>query len=600
MDRRRIALVAAGLVLFTGVIAVLRTTGVGEPVAATSASAPPPTSLEPYAAEGVVVPVAGPPPERPRELTVTSGPRRLQLRWVGDAPGYEVKWGAERLDRSRLVTDSVVQIDGLDDERDYAVQVFAVDAFGRRSAPAEGSGRTQAVRSGDHALEDLFDQPDSPDPTRWRLASRGNCARATPGRDDDGRRLVLSSNCAAAPATLRSRTPFVLRDADDLGRFVVETDAPGGDGELVLDLVPGPVSLVSGDALPPDAVRLLVATSAGTTSARVVVPAGTPTSVLRTLPAMEPGVSHRWELVLRRDGAQVVFDGDVVATSPAVPGWREATALVSVAGPTAQRAAISRIAFDAAPAPAPAWVPGPEVAVGVAVEPPATGPLEALPGVTGGQLRMALLHTDASPEAPSFTVSVAGVVVPLRPAMPGVPWRPAAAYPVVADLPAEALRVTSSGKLPVTVVTGLRVQATHVDLELTGSFSGARPKVEKEPLNGRDRELARATGTVLDASGQTVPEGAAVQRGRMVFDLALEGRPGEELAGLAGFSVRVDGERLAIVPTASGGPGIAGRYRFALTTSELSSGPHMIEVRMFGTSRETRSTSAYIPFFVGR
>jgi hypothetical protein len=105
---------------------------------------------------------------------------------------------------------------------------------------------------------------------------------------------------------------------------------------------------------------------------------------------------------------------------------------------------------------------------------------------------------------------------------------------------------------------------------------------------------------VLDASGQTVPEGAAVQRGRMVFDLVLEGQPGVPLAGLAGFSVRVDDDRVAVVPTASGGPGIAGRYRFALNTGGLSPGPHMIEVRLFGTSGETRPTSAYIPFLVGR
>jgi hypothetical protein len=86
----------------------------------------------------------------------------------------------------------------------------------------------------------------------------------------------------------------------------------------------------------------------------------------------------------------------------------------------------------------------------------------------------------------------------------------------------------------------------------------------------------------------------------MVFDLLLEGRPGVALAGLAGFSVRVDDERVAVVPTASGGPGVAGRYRFALNTGDMSIGPHMIEVRLFGTSGETRPTSAYIPFFVGR
>jgi hypothetical protein len=601
MERRRIALIAVGVVLFGGVITVLRTAGVGEPVAATSTSTPPPTSLEPYAAEGVLVPTAGPPPEQPRELSVSSGPRRLQLRWTGDAPGYEVKWGpVGGLDHSRLVTDRVIQVDGLEDERMYEVAVYAVDAFGQRSSPARSTGTPHARPSDGYALEDRFDQPDAPDPTRWRLASRGNCARATPGQGDDGRRLVLSSNCAAAPATLRSRTPFVLRDADELGRFVVETDAPGADGELVLDLVPGPVSLVSGDALPPDAVRLRVATSAGATSVQVVVPAGTPTTAVRELPALETGISHRWELVLRRDGTRVVFDGNEVATSPAVPGWREATALVSVAGPTGQRAAISLIAFAAAGASPPAWVPGPEVEVSVAVQAPAAGTVKALPGVTGGQLRMALLHTDASPEAPPFSVSVAGVVVPLRAAAAGAPWRAGVAYPVVADLPAEAVRVGESGKLAVTLVTGLRVQATHVDLELSGSFTGTPPSTEKAPLIGHEPELARVQGTVLDAGGQTVPEGAAVQRGRMVFDLELQGRPGAALAGLAGFSVRVDDDRVAVVPTASGGPGITGRYRFALDTNDLSLGPHMIEVRLFGTSGETRPTSAYIPFFVGR
>ncbi|QQQ76642.1 hypothetical protein IOD16_37650 [Saccharothrix sp. 6-C] len=601
MERRRIALVAAGVVLFAGVITVLRTTGVGEPVAATTTSTPPPTSLAPYAAEGVLVPTPGPPPESPREVHVSSGPRRLQLRWTGDAPGYEVRWGAVgRLDHSRLVTDRVMQIDGLEDEQMQEVAVYAVDSFGQRSSPARSTGTPHARPAGDYALEDRFDQPDAPDPTRWRLASRGNCARATPGQDDDGRRLVLSSNCAAAPATLRSRTPFVLREADELGRFVVETDAPGGDGELVLDLVPGPVSLVSGDALPPDAVRLRVATSAGATSVQVLVAAGTPTTAVRAVPALETGLSHRWELALRRDGVRVLLDGDVVATSPAVPSWREATALVSVAGPTGQRAAVSLIAFDAAEAATPPWVPGPEVEVSVAVEAAATEPTRALPGVTGGQLRMALLHTDASPEAPSFSVSAGGVVAPLRPASAGAPWRAGVAYPVVADLPAEALRVGASGRLAVTLVTGLRVQATHVDLELSGSFSGTPPTTAKAPLIGREPELARVDGRVLDASGQTVPEGAAVQRGRMVFDLALEGRTGVRLAGLAGFSVRVDDDRVAVVPTASGGPGVAGKYRFALNTTGLSPGPHMIEVRLFATSGETRPTSAYIPFFVGR
>ncbi|NUT52814.1 MAG: hypothetical protein HOV94_36840, partial [Saccharothrix sp.] len=399
MERRRIAFIAAGVVLFAGVIAVLRSTGVGDTTTATSSSTPPPTSLAPYAAEGVLAPTPGPPPESPRELAVSPGPGRLQLRWTGDAPGYEVRWGTDRPDHSRLITQPVTQLDGLEDERGYQLEVYAVDAFGQRSEPLRAYRATPpAPPSGAFALEDRFDQPDAPDPTRWRLASRGDCARATPGQDDDRRRLVLSSSCAAAPATLRSRTPFVLRDADELGRFVVDTDAPGADGELVLDLVPGPVSVVSGDVLPPDAVRLRVATGAGTTSVQVLVPAGTPTEAVRAVPALETGISHRWELVLRRDGTRVLLDGDVVATSPAVPAWHEATALVSVAGPTGQRTAVDLIAFDTAAATAPAAVTGPDVEVVVAVEAPPAGALDQAPGLTGGQLRMALLHSDASPE----------------------------------------------------------------------------------------------------------------------------------------------------------------------------------------------------------
>jgi hypothetical protein len=91
-----------------------------------------------------------------------------------------------------------------------------------------------------------------------------------------------------------------------------------------------------------------------------------------------------------------------------------------------------------------------------------------------------------------------------------------------------------------------------------------------------------------------------VRPGRLVFDLVLSGRPGAPLAGLAGFTVRVDDQRVAAVPTDRAGPGVAGRYRLALNTAGFSAGPHMIEVRLFGTSGETRSTSAFIPFLVGR
>ncbi len=604
MDRRRIAVIAAGVVLFGGVVAVLRTTGGDDPATRSSTSAPPPTSLAPFAAEGVLVPKSGAPPQSPTGLRVVPGPRRLQVLWSGDSPGYEIRWGrGDRPDRDRLTAQSTTQLDGLDDGAQYVVEVRAVDAFGQRSEPVRTHGTPTTADGGEYAFADTFDQPNAPDPDRWRLAVRANCARATPGREDDGRRLVISSNCAAAPASLRSRTPFVLRDAEDLGRVVVETDAPGADGELTVDLVPGPVGTLIGDGLPPGTIRLRVASGNGRTSAEVLTPEGTATTSVRAVPPLEQGLSHRWELSLRRDGARVLLDGDVVATSPAVPGWREATALVSITGPTGQRVNVSLVAFDAVPASAPPNVPAPEVAVTVA---PDAAPVSGTPvrGVTGGQVRMTLVHTEESPAAPEFTLAVGDRRVPLRPAVPGAPWRAGVGYPVVADVPAAAL-VPRGDKLPVTVVTGLRVQASHVDLELTpepGAPRVAAPSTDTTPLNGLEPALARATGTVLDAGGRPVPAGSPIQRGRVVLDLVLDGRSGQRgtgLAGLAGFTVRLDGDRVAAVPTNLGGPGIAGTYRLALNTSGLAVGPHMIEVKLFGTAGETRPTSAFVPFFIG-
>ncbi|MEU7525293.1 fibronectin type III domain-containing protein [Saccharothrix sp. NPDC042600] len=597
MDRRRIAVIAAGVVLFGGVVAVLRTNGVGEQATATSTSQPPPTSLAPFAAPGVLVPTPGAAPGSPRAPRVVPGPRRLQVLWTGDAPGYEVRWGRDgKPEQTRLVAQPATELTGLDDGTEYTVDVRAVDAFGQRSEPLRVTGTPKTVQVGDYAFADAFDRPDAPDPARWRLATRGTCARA----GSDAGRLVISSTCAAAPTSLRSRAPFVLRDADELGRFVVETDAPGADGELFLDLVPGPVSTVMGDGLPPDAVRLRVASGNGRTTAEVVTPEGAPSTVVREVPPLHHALTHRWELVLRRDGTRVLLDGDVVATSPVVPRWREATALVSVAGPTGQRVHVGLVAFDGAPTGAPPVLAGPPVQVAVVAD---SGPLTGSPitGVVGGQLRMALLHTDGSPTAPEFTLAVGGTRVPLRPAVPGAPWRAGVGYPVVADVPADAL-LLDDGRLRANVLTPLRVQATHVDLELTPAPGApATSPAGTAPLPEVELDLARIDGTILDASGKPVPEGATVHRGRLVFDLTLVGRPGQRgtgLAGLAGFTVRLDEERVAAVPTNLGGPGVAGTYRLALDTSGLSAGPHMIEVRLFSTSADTRPTSAFVPFLV--
>src|SRR3954463_7603017 len=108
MDRRRIAVVAAGLVLLGGAVVVLRTAGLTEPSVVTTPIPPPPTSLTRFAGQGVLLPPPTEEPKAPQGLSVQSGSERLQLRWSGDTPGFEVRWGAGELDRTLLVAQPLV------------------------------------------------------------------------------------------------------------------------------------------------------------------------------------------------------------------------------------------------------------------------------------------------------------------------------------------------------------------------------------------------------------------------------------------------------------------------------------------------------------
>lgn len=629
MDRRRIALVAAGLVLFGGAVVVLRTTGLGEPSVVTTPVPPPPTSLTRFAGQGVLLPSSADEPATPQGLSVQSGPQRLQLRWSGDTPGFEVRWGVGELDHTLLVAQPVAQLDGLEDGREYRVEVRGVDSFGKRSAAASGSGtpHTDTSNDGRYVLLDRFDQPDAPDPDRWRLATRENCARATPGRDDDARRLVISSSCASAPVTLRSRTPFVLADSDELGRFAVETDAPGVDGELFLDLVPGPVSVVAGAAveqapdravdavgLPPGTIRTRIASSAGSTTAQVLVAPGTPRIAPtggqpHPVPAARLGMSQRWEVVLRRDGVRVLRDGALVAKGEVAPQWAEATALVGVVGPSGERVHVDLIAFAGKAASPPPLVPSPPIRVETGGATTGNTGQELVADVLGGQLRLSVVHTDGSGVAPEFTALVGGkVTVPLRPAVPGTAWQPESPYPLVADLPLESLALLGPDRhLLVSVVLPrpMRIQLTHVDLELVprpGARAATAPSTETEALNGVELDLARTNGKVLDASGEPVPDGRPLQAGRLVLDVSLDGLEGRRttarLPGLAGFTIRLDGDQVASVPTTDEGPAVAGRWRLALNTSGLPAGPHMIEIKAFSTEAAIRPASAFVSFFI--
>ncbi|MDX8032313.1 hypothetical protein SK803_19015 [Lentzea sp. BCCO 10_0856] len=570
---KRVAFAVAGIALVVGVI-VLRDTGGSSDL---PTAPPPPTKLKPFVAEQLLVPSPQGRPSTPANVVARAGHHKIQLNWTGDAPAYEVRWG----ERTKLVTRPGTQLNGLENEREQQIDIRAVDSFGQRSQPA----RTKATPRADNApytFVDRFDGSDEPDLQRWRLTKRTDCARATSGDEEDHDRLVISSSCGTRAVTLRSRTPFVRGDDDS--RLVVETDAPGTGGKLLFDLVPGPVS-VQGEPVLPGAVRASVSTDVSGNSIVELVPDGT---ITKAIPAAVPGVTVRWEVVLTKNGTQLVRDGDVVATSPFVPQWREATALIGVAALAGDRirAGIDLIGYRTAKADAPPAAPTPQVRV----DGPASTSTHPIADVTAGQLRIALIPSRESP--PVTAVKINGVEVPLRPAVEGTPWKPGAEYPAIADLPKEAF----TDNLNVQLVTTERIQVTHTDVELTGPKSppqrqSGTPLVDARPL------LADPVPEVLDAGGQPIENGAAFNRGRVVLEVRINALDAA-VAGLAGFEVRLDGTHVATVPTTADGPAAAGRWRISLNTGSLSAGAHAIEVKAFSTDSEVHPETGYVPFLL--
>ncbi|SDO95147.1 hypothetical protein [Lentzea jiangxiensis] len=571
---KRVAFAVAGLALVAGVL-VLRDTGGSDSTLPTAP--PPPTKLRAYAAEQVLVPGPQGRPGTPSNVVARAGHHRIQLAWSGDAPAYEVRWG----EKTKLVTRPGTQLNGLLNDREQEVEIRAVDSFGQRSQPA----RTRATPRADNApytFVDRFDNPAEPDLRRWRLSKRTDCARATSGDEEDHDRLVVGSSCGTRAVTLRARTPFVR--GDDESRLVVDTDAPGTGGKLLLDLVPGPVS-VQGDPVPPNTVRATVSTDAAGNSVVELVPNGT---TAKPLPPALPGVTVRWEVVLSSAGVQVVRDGDVVATSSFVPQWREATALVGFAALAGDRirAGVDLIGYRTARADAPPAGPTPQVRL----DGPASTGATPLADVTAGQLRIALIPSREGTPVPA--VEVNGVEVPIRPAVEGTPWKPGAEYPAVADLPREAFTDT----LNVRLVTQERIQVTHTDVELTGP-QGITQRESSTPLVDAKPALADPVPEVLDAGGQPVGNGAAFNRGRVVLEVRVNALDAA-VAGLAGFEVRLDGTHIATVPTTADGPAAAGRWRISLNTAALGPGAHAVEVKAFSTDQGVHPETGYVPFLL--
>ena len=654
----------AGLLLVGGAVGLLRVVGQGQlSSTAPTTLPPPPTSLAHYAADGVLVPSPGGPPPRPGRLVVRSGPNRLQVTWGSALPGghdpagaagYDVRWGASlgKLTNERLVAEPSVEIDGLADNASTTVSVSTIDAFGQRSAPSTTNGRPRADGA-TYSFSDDFHEAVVPDPRLWRLTSQDACTNA--GRTGGAfGQLLVSDTCQGSQVAMRARTPFRLASSPgasgELGRFTIDTDAPGEQGELDLDLVPGPVDLLDESPagpilnlnpntaqddpyLPPGTVRVEITTTGGpaTASAQVLVAPGTPripasTQHLAAVPLPRTGLSLRWEIVLRTDGIQVLCDGAEVATGNVVPTWTSATALIGFGGPVVGdlNADVNLIGFSGAPTSAPPLLAPPDVqphAVAVPVGNPVTPAmpgLRAISGASGAQLRFTLLPVAGAPQtpawngtgpAPAFQVEVNGRRFPAQPAIPGTPLLSAVRYPMIAELPPDVL-VPQAGAIPVVVLTNLPVtgpvnfEVLTGDVELTlspGTKPTVPPPAKAAPVPAA---LAVPAVTLLDAGGLPLPANQPLPNGRVVLDLALDGPGGERLngqvAGLAGFDVWLDGTKLATVPTTAGGPGVAGQWQIALDTGTMPPGQHTIDMHGYSTDNAIDSVSAAVTFTVKR
>jgi hypothetical protein len=666
MERRRVAVMLAGVALVGGAVVALRLAGGTAHVSTTPPAPPPPTTVRPFTAEGVLAPTAGPPPASPGRVRTTAGPLRLQLRWGSALPGghdpngavgYDVRWGVgTAFDHDKLVAEPYAELDGLRPGQEIRVEVETVDDFGQRSAPSFTSGQAQRELRPpeDNAFVDHFDGPIVPDPTRWQFSAEDNCADGERGTGDDAGHEVILIQCGQT-VTLTARTPLRLRPATaapggELGRFTIDTDAPGESGALDVDLVPGPVLTIDGRtnepltaptpgtapvdaALPPGTIRVAIAATQDAAGVpedhvRVSTGPGTPhvaplTRVAAPIPAPETGIAHRWDVVLRTDGVQVFRDGVYVGGGNAVPGWSTATPLVEFGGPSLgqQREDLNLIGFGGAATTTPPLVPAPSPQLGgfPVVAPNAatsmvtstdTGPGSAL-------LRASILATPSTPtgsvtlhgRAPRFGLKLGDTTYAANPAVPGTQLVSGVRYPVVARIPASALR--GQRGVPVDLVVAaptdypaqLEVQAATLDAVPGGHLDSGIDQSSAGTDQGP--QLAGVDVQVLDASGRPVPGGGqTLPRGRAVLAVTMDAvgtqRSTGEIAGLAGFEVWLDDKELVAVPTARNGPGLAGTWDIAFDTIGATAGPHTIDVKSYSSRRGVPFGEAIATFQLGR
>jgi hypothetical protein len=577
---RRAGYVAGGLVVIAGAVIVLRNTDTPS-----SQKAPPPppsvqTTVREYADAGILAPQPGTKPATPADVRLIPGSHRLQATWTKspEAAGYEVRLG----DKTKLVTDNAVQFNGLDDNTEYELQVRAMDSFGQRSDTATQRSRPGGKTPDESAysLIDHFDGPTVPDSTRWRLANNAACARMSRGVGEDSKHLVISAACGTDSVALRSRTPLQLApNGPELGRVMIETDAPGDSGEMTVDLVPGPADLIETSprgGIPPGTIRLKVTPDSVGAAGYVAIP----------IDRLHDGISTRWEFVVDVDGIEVRRNGSLLGQIPVVPQWTEATPLFEFTGPPNGLNFVTIDAIGLSSSRTPVYVPPPRITTTA----PTTAVTTPVPGQLGGQLRMTIRSSYGQDLPGPFTVQVAGQTFPVRPAVAGQPFESGLRYPVVTDLPATVLLTSGRSELPIQVHSAdpdLSPQVQHADIELVPD--PAHPVAAKEPpmepVQRPRPVLGSVTAALLDASGSKIENGRASPSGRVVLEIVMAG--GTDMASLAGIEVWVDNKRIAGIPANRDGPGVAGKWRLALNTTSFQPGVRDVEVKAISTDGVT-------------
>ncbi|HEY0639287.1 MAG TPA: fibronectin type III domain-containing protein [Pseudonocardiaceae bacterium] len=599
MSRRRLVAALAGAAVVAAGVALLRS-GVEPP-------APPATSPEGEQIRAFHDAALIDPPPRPESDPGEPGALRVDPRqggalitWPPAPYGFDVRWGRAGgpLDTVRYLTTPGMTLYGLE-PGEYQVEVRAVDAVGRRSAPATArvtvTSEVPPWASGLDFLDD-FTQGADLAPERWYLG-------------DDMRRC-LRRNGPREPVLLVGQCYTVLRPN---GMVRLSEPGPGGvrGRVLVVADVPAtrPEPQLVGESVVEDANELVIAVGQAfqlggeNVVLRVSVKgaflsAGGADEVQQAARLDEgaagyPGAMRRWELVFTDAEVRVLTDGEQVGAVPYRADWDEAQLSVTAQQPFdsglngGTRVAMVGYTGDRA-----ADRPAESIVIRPASEEAGGRQVVRLPGRDTAEAAVfsALvigLAEDGSPDAPEVVAEFGG-----RPLATTSDRTGHGTYWLRAALTAEQAR--AGGDLVLRSVDGTPFSAYEIELRVDHRRGTAlrlaevrSSEVHDTPTMPRARIVVRRDGRVVDPAERRVP-------GRLEFEVTVDSATaqgiGGSVVGWVALRVEFDGRPVLDLPTADDGPAVAGRYVFTLDTTSLGGISAGLQVMLVPDRRDVTPT----------